>query len=262
MGEFDQDTAVTPAGPFEYAATVTDRWNALGGRPNGGYLLGIALRALGTDMPLPDPISVTSYFLRPATVGPATIRTELTRAGRRIATGEATVAQNGTDIARVIASYADLEKLTGRTVLFNEPPALPAPEDCVDRADIGAPPPGVTIADRVQARFAEPPGWMVGKPAGLPRSEFWMRLADGAVADPVALAALVDTAPPATTDLGVMGSTTLELTVHLRGRPAPGWLACRVSTRHITGGLADEDFEIWDSTGRLVAQSRQLALLP
>ena len=47
-----------------------------------------------------------------------------------------------------------------------------------------------------------------------------------------------------------------------RAHPAPGWLACRVATRFVIGGYHEEDFEIWDSTGTLVAQSRQLALLP
>lgn len=42
---------------------------------------------------------------------------------------------------------------------------------------------------------------------------------------------------------------------------APGWLACRSSTRHLLNGTHDEDFEIWDSSGQLVAQARQLALL-
>lgn len=41
-----------------------------------------------------------------------------------------------------------------------------------------------------------------------------------------------------------------------------GWPACRASTRHVIDGYHDEDFEIWDATGQLVAQSRQLALLP
>jgi acyl-CoA thioesterase len=54
----------------------------------------------------------------------------------------------------------------------------------------------------------------------------------------------------------------LELTTHVRARPAPGWLACSFATRFITGGFLEEDGEVWDATGRLVAQSRQLALLP
>jgi hypothetical protein len=39
--------------------------------------------------------------------------------------------------------------------------------------------------------------------------------------------------------------------IHVRARPAP---------RYMTTGYHEEDFEIWDSGGMLVAQSRQLAL--
>lgn len=46
-----------------------------------------------------------------------------------------------------------------------------------------------------------------------------------------------------------------------RARPEPGWLACRAGTRHVINGYHEEDFEIWDSGGRLVAQARQLARL-
>jgi Acyl-CoA thioesterase C-terminal domain len=55
---------------------------------------------------------------------------------------------------------------------------------------------------------------------------------------------------------------TVELTVHLHVYPAPGWLCCRAATRFVIGGYHQEDFEIRDSTGTLVARSRQLALLP
>ena len=33
-------------------------------------------------------------------------------------------------------------------------------------------------------------------------------------------------------------------------------------TRNVAGGYFEEDCEVWDSTGRLVAQSRQLAGMP
>jgi acyl-CoA thioesterase len=94
-----------------------------------------------------------------------------------------------------------------------------------------------------------------------------MRLAPDPVAgdrdaDTLAAAVLVDMATPPVLDLGEFGSTTIELTVHVRGRPVPGWLACRASTRHVIDGVHDEDFEMWDASGRLIAQSRQLALLP
>jgi acyl-CoA thioesterase len=52
------------------------------------------------------------------------------------------------------------------------------------------------------------------------------------------------------------------LTAHVRARPAPGWLRCVFTTRFVTGGFLEEDGELWDDTGRLVAQSRQLALIP
>ena len=65
----------------------------LGGRPNGGYVMGICLQALSRVMPLPDPLVVSAFFLRPVLPGPAEVRTAAIRSGRRIATGEATLYQ-------------------------------------------------------------------------------------------------------------------------------------------------------------------------
>jgi hypothetical protein len=39
----------------------------------------------------------------------------------------------------------------------------------------------------------------------------------------------------------------------------PGWLEVHGSGRLVSDGWFDEEVEIWDSAGRLVAQSRQLA---
>ncbi len=45
----------------------------------------------------------------------------------------------------------------------------------------------------------------------------------------------------------------------MRGLPAPGWLACVVRGQLWQDGWFDEEAEVWDAGGHLVAQSRQLA---
>jgi acyl-CoA thioesterase len=257
---FDTDTRVERTGEQRYGATLTGSWNALGSVPNGGYLLAVCLRALAEEMPLPDPVVASATYLRPGAAGPAEVRTELVRTGRRVATGEARLVQDGREIVRAVATFADLDRADGRTRERKAPPDLPAPGQARDLMD-GAPPlPGVNITERFEYRAPSLPAWARGE-TGEPDVAFWMRFRDGRDADPIALAAMVDAAAPAVLNTGVPGSATIELTVHVRARPAPGWLACRASTDHVRGGFHEEDFEIWDSTGVLVAQSRQFALL-
>jgi hypothetical protein len=103
-------------------------------------------------------------------------------------------------------------------------------------------------------------GWVAGHPGGSLDVRGWVRFADGRAADPLSLLQVVDGLPPASFDLGLPGwAPTVELTVYLRGLPAPGWLGCVVRGQLWQGGWFDEEAEVWDSAGRLVAQSRQLA---
>ena len=90
----------------------------------------------------------------------------------------------------------------------------------------------------------------------------WQRLAGGREIDWPALALMSDTTPPAVLELGNHKSMTVELTVHFHRLPAPGsWVATRVTTRHVAGGFHEEDSELWDDEGNLLAQSRQLGIL-
>jgi acyl-CoA thioesterase len=265
---FDADTAVRRVDDARFAGTVSDRWGLLGaggGFANGGYALALCLRAGSQVAGHPHPLAVSATYLSPVRFGPCDLAVEAVRSGRRMSTVEVRLTQDGTERVRVVATFADLAAASGTTDVRNAAPDLPRPEDClvlVPRERM----PGFSLAERVEFRFVELPGWLAGAPAGRLSDAFWMRLApgpDGTVrdADPVALAALVDMATPPVIDLGERGSTTIELSVHVRGLPAPGWLACRATTRHVIDGYHEEDFEIWDAGGRLVAQSRQLALL-
>ena len=122
--------------------------------------------------------------------------------------------------------------------------------------------PAISITDRLDYRVAKMPSWSQGVPSGDPSAIFWMRFKDGRPPDSLSLAMLVDGSWPVVLEIGAPGSVTVELSVHVRARPVPGWLACRVTTRFVTNGYHEEDFEIWDAAGTLVAQSRQLAVIP
>ena len=107
-------------------------------------------------------------------------------------------------------------------------------------------------------------GFREGKASGKACVRGWFRLRDGEPIDPIGLLVAVDGFPPTifNADLPVAWTPTVELTAHLRGVPAEGWLRCAFTTRFLTGGYLEEDGVVWDERGRLIAQSRQLALVP
>ena len=254
---FDADTGVSAAEPDgEFTAELTGRWDGTNGAVSGGYMLAICARALGLVMPFPDPVVISGFFLRPGTHGVAAVRASLLRSGRTTAFGEASLTRDGKQAVRVTAAFAALGAADGPVFVNGTPPRLPPPAECVSvpAGSMGR----ASIAERVEFRFAELPGWLRGRPSGHPAADFWIRFADGRDADLLALPLLVDATAPSVLELGAT-SATVQLTVHLRGRPAPGWLACRAVTRFVSGGYHEEDFEVWDSAGTLVAQSRQLA---
>jgi hypothetical protein len=74
--------------------------------------------------------------------------------------------------------------------------------------------------------------------------------------DPLVLALAVDALPPTVFGLGRLGwAPTIELTFLVRGLPAYGWLSVHVRGRLVQDGWFDEEAEMYDSAGRLVAQS-------
>ncbi|RNL80815.1 thioesterase family protein [Nocardioides marmorisolisilvae] len=281
--ELDRDTAVTSLGDGRYAAELAPGW-VVGGGVNGGYVLATLANAVAAELGalVPekqhvDPFSVTSHFVTPASPGPAVVTCELVRSGGRFSTVRATLSQevDGALVPRIAthSTFGNLDTAhdersdaeAASLGLALEPPVLPAPEDCLDSQD--APEDFKKIApllDRFGTRFDPPTAaWRDGNPSRRGLIQGWFKLADDRPLDPIALLVVVDALPPVTFDLGMPGwAPTLELTAHVRARPAPGWAIVRHQTRTVAGGLFEEDCDVWDAGGRLVAQSRQLALQP
>ena len=75
---------------------------------------------------------VSAFFLQPATVGPAELRTDIAHTGQRSPTGGVRLLQAGSEVVRAVAMFTDLGQATGRTSVLNNKPDLPLPEEAVD----------------------------------------------------------------------------------------------------------------------------------
>ncbi|KUF14981.1 MULTISPECIES: thioesterase family protein [Streptomyces] len=267
--EFDRDTAVTLREPGVHDADLSAGWTIVNA-VNGGYLLAVVGRALAQALPHPDPFTISAHYLTASEPGPAVVRTETVRTGRGLSTGQASLVQcdadgNEVERLRVLASYGDLDALPDDVRTSAAPPSMPPPEHCFGADDAPADqrsmPGSSAIADRLWLKLDPATlGWALGQPSGKGEMRAWFGLADGRPADPLSLLLAVDALPPTAFEMGLTGWVpTVELTVHVRAKPAPGPLRVAISTRNLAGGFLEEDAEVWDSADRLVAQSRQLA---
>ncbi|MHB1928351.1 MAG: thioesterase family protein [Acidimicrobiales bacterium] len=262
MSEFGDDTAVVRSGDG-WAATINPRWN-VGSAPSGGYLLALATNAMLGAAGRSDPLSVTAHFVRPPEPGPVAVATDVVRAGRRYATVAAELRQGGGDRVRLLGAFGDLDAQQGPTRVAAAPPDAPPPERCISPGwPSGASP---DLARRYEFRFPPASPWLVrgdAPPDGEPLEVTgWIRLADGSAPSALALLAFSDAFPPTVLSmLDVRWVPTIELTVHVRARPAAGWVLGTFRTRFLIDGLMEEDGELWGENGRLLAHARQLALV-
>jgi acyl-CoA thioesterase len=252
---FDEDTRLERTGDNRFHARISDRWN-VGPVPNGGYLLSIAARALGVSFDDREPRALTVHFLRPSKPGPLVIDVEKVKEGRRFATGVAKLTQNDREIARVLATFAAPGPGAGPRLIAATPPELPPIETCKHVVA----PEGIAIARRFESRYDPATGgFFDGVPSGKAEIRAWIRFDDGREPDVWSMPLICDALPPPLLNVAFFPwIPTLELTVHVRARPAPGWLRTSFVSRFIFDGLLETDGEVWDSEGKLVAQSRQL----
>ena len=271
---YEAATAATvrDGGSGTYDATVHPGWD-IGGNANGGYLLAIAARAMAGAAGRPDPVTITAHYLNPGKPGPLEVHTEVVKGGKRFTTVRATMTDAAEKpIITVLGTFGDLDPAGADdwpTLVQSAPPDLPPVEACPRMArapvngEAAVQPPDFVSSIQLHLH-PDDAGFASGRKSGEMRVRGWFALRDDEAIGTIGLLTAVDAFPPTifNVDLPVAWVPTVELTAHVRARPAPGWLRCAFTTRFVSGGFIEEDGEVWDETGTLVAQSRQLALLP
>ena len=267
MSQFDDETRLERLSDTRFGVLPPASW-CIAGNLNGGYLMTLAAVALRELSPQhPDPLSVTLHYLRPGAGGtPCQLDVQLLRQGRTISTGRVTLAQDGQTCLEALAMLGDLGTAGNSAGSADHgaamaPPDMPPPELCVARSGEAQ---GVflPITSRLDIRLH--PDDAVSGMSSQAQMRGWIRFRDGRECDSLALLLFADAFPPSV--FGVLQKVgwvpTLEMTVHVRRRPVAGWIQAQFTTRDIAGGRLIEDGVLWDASGAVVAQVRQLALLP
>jgi hypothetical protein len=238
------------------------------------------LRAVLDCSPHPHPVATTANFLRVPQLAAAEVHVSWLKQGKTASIARATLVQDGQPIldtttttgtllsgpAGVGTGAADGAEPASSQLLdwTGERPRIADIADCLDLGSW----PGAVASDGT-AGFAahvevllDPActGWRQHEPSGVPEMSGYVRLREHRDPDALLLALAVDALPPVVFGLGATGwAPTVALTWHMRGVPVPGPLQVAARCRHVSGGWFDEEAEVWDAAGRLVAQSRQLA---
>jgi len=263
---FEAATAVEPgARPGTFSVELSEEWCVVG-KPNGGYMAAAILRAVGCELvergqDHPDCVAITSTFLGAPDPAPAIVDVSVLRAGRGVTQVRATLLQDGEPMVESQVVMSRL-KAPDRVYDSSMAPTMTPMGECV-RGTSGEGPFAHRVMIMEGTRVLFDPLTTVfnqGFEEGVAEVRGWASFEDGRPIDALALHYLIDCMPPATFPLQSAGWVpTLQLTSYLRAHPAPGPVLVRQKAQVIDAGFVDEVCEIWDSSGRLVAQGTQLA---
>lgn len=268
MALFADLVAVEPA-PGGFTADIDRTWS-VGRKVHGGALLAV-LASAGRAAYLADggeagvePVVISAEYLGAPDPGTVDLRTEVIKRGRttsvvnvRAVQGDRTYVQAAVTLARRDTGderYAEPTPLDGM-------PATPPPDALA--WDPEHPAAKVFKVGRVAEVRYDPATLPVlhGK-TGAAETRGWVRLREEPVSALFALLA-TDISLPVVANIGPIGwAPTLTLTAAVRREPVPGWLRFRASAPVVGQQWFEEDHLLVDEAGRVVASSRQLAMVP
>ena len=259
---FDAATRVHRIGDGNFAARVHDGWD-IGGNANGGYLLALVASALRESTGRSLPVAISCHYLGPVNDADVSIETSVIKVGKSFTTSTATMRQGDRVIVTAIGTTGDSLQSGSIEHSTHAVPPMPSFQDSIPRGATSAGLPG--LMRNVDVRLhPEDTGFAVGAPKGVANVRGWCAFRDDRPVDVLALTLFCDALPPAMFNLsGAPGWVpTVQLSFYLRGIPDGRPVCAEFTTRQIRNGMFEEDGALWNASGELVAQSRQLALLP
>lgn len=260
-----------------FEGVLNEHWT-IGEKVHGGAMLALMAKAARASLggqersdrgihgaqPGVEPIAVSGSFLWAPDPGALRVVCTVRKRGRRVNLVDVELNQREKTAVRAVITLAQPEGHTDPLLSVNPVINLMTPDPPPGLEPIG---PGHPMADIVHLAHGCDirPSLSTMAPradGGPPMIEYWVRPREGA---PDVLFALLcgDVSAPVTFGVNRFGwAPTVQLTAYLRGIPADGWLRVIATTTQIGQEWFDEDHVVVDCEGRIIVQSRQLALVP
>ncbi|WP_454561205.1 thioesterase family protein [Mycobacterium haemophilum] len=263
-----------------YEGELNQYWT-IGPKVHGGAMLALCANAARTAcggessglQPALQPVAVSASFLWAPDPGLMRLTTSIRKRGRRISVVDVELTQDDRTAVHVVVNLGEPEHwvagdsgANAAAPLLSANPVVdlmaPEPPDDIAPIQPGHPMAGlVHLGEGCDVRpvLSTLAPARAGRP---PVIQMWARPRGVA---PDALFALMcgDLSAPVTLAVGRAGwAPTVALTAYLRCLPADGWLRVICTCLEIGQDWFDQDHIVVDQVGRIVAQSRQLALVP
>lgn len=258
-----------------FAGAIDSTWT-IGPKVHGGVMLAVCAAAARRQIVLSDPdqhdivpLAVSVSYLSAPDPGEVQLTTTVSKLGRQVCFVDVEMTQAGRVAVRAVVTLGRPDAGDPRHETPTSLSSMPA-EPTPDALPVTGDHPMASIVhvakgcdmriDPTSAKF------LTGE-QGDAQIRLWVRpfAGDEADADTAVLFALMtgDISAPVTMNRGMFGwAPTVQLTAYLRRRPASGWLRVSASSTVIGGSWFEEDHLVLDSTGAVVVQSRQLAMVP
>lgn len=251
-----------------FAAELDRHWT-IGPKVHGGTMLALCANAArsacgGDHGSALQPVAVSANYLGAPDPGPMQLSVHPRKRGRRISVVDVELTQGERTAVHAVVTLGEPEHHAPPLLSANPVTALMPAEPPDDIEPIG---PGHPMAGMVNLAAGCEVRPMVSSlqaraDGRAPLIQLWARPRDAA---PDVLFALLagDLSAPVTFAVQRTGwAPTVQLTAYLRGLPADGWLRVLCSCVQIGQDWFDEDHTVVDCEGRIVVQSRQLAMVP
>ncbi|MDH6198766.1 hypothetical protein M2272_005426 [Mycobacterium frederiksbergense] len=272
---FTDAMALTPVGDGVYHGELNEHWT-IGPKVHGGAMLALCANAARTELGgAMQPIAMSANYLWAPDPGPMQLVTTVLKRGRRISlvdvelrqgvrVGDERSREEQRVAVRAAITLGEPEHHVPPLLSFNPVVPLMTPEPPPGLEPIGPGHPMEPIVHLAHGCDIRPALHTMGPrtDGGPPVFEYWVR--PKGVAPDVLFALLCgDVSAPVTFAVERTGwAPTVQLTAYLRALPADGWLRVMCTSVQIGQDWFDEDHIVVDCEGRIIVQSRQLAMVP